>query len=487
MGEMAWRILTRQWGWMLLFFVVVTGAVTTVTLLTPKAYGSEAKLLVRLGRENATLDATAALGRDPVVAIPASRETDLGSVMEIIRSHTLLEEVAAMVSPAAILGKGDPTYVPHPEVKPGDQQSEEFHEAVRTLAKGLSVELIKKSSVIGITYEGPSPKVAQAVVAAIIERAIERNILLNRNPRVHEFVVEQTTRLNQELTAQEQKLASLKREMGVYLPEAERQAAVNRMARLRDELLQTQATLASVREETERTQEQLATLPANQTTAKTTGLLNASNDPLRTQLVTLEGREQELRARYGAGHPEARLLREQAEAIRLQLVDDEKKNPREQIVLGPNRVHEELRLALLRSQAQQAGLQARQEQLTEQIREEQTALGKLDADALRLNQQMREVELLTLNYRKYAESLEQVQMDRELETEKITNLAVAQPATYAPIPIRPRLTVNLGAGLGLGLVGALALGWLLESLRPRQTEPGVPVEQASRNSLSSQI
>jgi uncharacterized protein involved in exopolysaccharide biosynthesis len=82
--------------------VVVTGTVIW-TVHAPKVYRSEGKLLVRLGRENATLEPTATLGHDLPISIPPSRETEVNSVVEILESRALYEEVVDAISPAVIL------------------------------------------------------------------------------------------------------------------------------------------------------------------------------------------------------------------------------------------------------------------------------------------------------------------------------------------------------------------------------------------------
>ena len=58
-----------------LWFLVITGTVAVLTFCWPRTYRSEGKLLVRLGRENATLDSTVTLGESAVVAVPLSRRT----------------------------------------------------------------------------------------------------------------------------------------------------------------------------------------------------------------------------------------------------------------------------------------------------------------------------------------------------------------------------------------------------------------------------
>ena len=54
--------------------MAVMTAVVLAIVLMPRAYRSQAKLLIRLGRENVTLDPTATLGQPPVVVVPQSRE-----------------------------------------------------------------------------------------------------------------------------------------------------------------------------------------------------------------------------------------------------------------------------------------------------------------------------------------------------------------------------------------------------------------------------
>jgi len=90
----------RKSAW---FFTTVVAATVLITLLWPKEYRSTGKLFVRLGRENATLDATATLGENPIVAVPMSRENEINSVVEILQSRALLEKVVDALGPAFVL------------------------------------------------------------------------------------------------------------------------------------------------------------------------------------------------------------------------------------------------------------------------------------------------------------------------------------------------------------------------------------------------
>src|SRR2546421_5302062 len=88
-----------------LCFLAVLAATAVFTLVSPRAYRSQAKLFVRLGRENATLDPTAAVGQGPVVAVPQSRENEIVTAVEILKSRILVEKVVDAIGPPTILGE----------------------------------------------------------------------------------------------------------------------------------------------------------------------------------------------------------------------------------------------------------------------------------------------------------------------------------------------------------------------------------------------
>src|SRR5262249_29181402 len=145
---------------------------------------------------------------------------------------------------------------------------------------------------------------------------------------------------------------------------------------------------------------------------------------------------------------------------------------------GPNKLHDDLRLAVLQKGPMVEALKARQAALDGQLREERTALSTFLENELRLTQQQREVDLLTASYKKYAENLEQTQIDRALEEEKFPTLRRPQPPPSAPHRWRPGSPFNRPLGLGFARVGTLPLGWLLDTLpappphRPRRSPEG---------------
>src|SRR5438552_16641430 len=74
------------------------------TLLMPRSYYSEARLFVRFGREN-QVDPTASGGQ--MVALYESRESEINSLIEILKSRAIFDRVVEELSPEFVLyGRG---------------------------------------------------------------------------------------------------------------------------------------------------------------------------------------------------------------------------------------------------------------------------------------------------------------------------------------------------------------------------------------------
>lgn len=447
-------VISHHKGKMALSFLAVMAAVAVYTLVCPRAYRSQAKLFVRLGRENATLDPTATVGQAPVVAVPQSRENEINSAVEILNSRVLLEKVVDAVGPEAILYGREPAATEGGDASSPDTLQQRYR-AIKRLTKRLNVEPVKKSNVILVAYDGPTPELAQTVVSKLVGYYLERYIQLNRTPGAHQFFAEQTARQRSQLTRAEEELRDLKSETALLVPETQRQILASRMGRLQDELLQTTGTLAATEAEVRLLREKLSSLSATQITARIKGIRNEAADNMRGQLYTLQLRELESSQKHPEGHPELKRLRQQAAAAKDLLGREEQE--REQVQEGPSRLYEEAQLALLRNEPVLASLRAKADSLRTQLEQQRAELKVLNENALRITRLEREFSLQEAHYRRYAENLEQAQIDRALEAERISNISVVQPATLEIEPVQPRLLLNFGMGGLLAVLGSFGL------------------------------
>jgi len=95
------QILARHKRKMVVFFSATMTAVVGLLIFFPRTYSSEARLFVRLGKESVSLDPTATLGQ--TVAVNESRESEINSEIEMLRSRVLLEDVVEHLGPDKVL------------------------------------------------------------------------------------------------------------------------------------------------------------------------------------------------------------------------------------------------------------------------------------------------------------------------------------------------------------------------------------------------
>src|SRR5436309_4565615 len=102
------RIVWHHGRAMAVFFFAVLIITAVATILMPRAYRSQARLLLRLGRENTTLDPTVTLGQQPVFSVPFTRELEINTSLDILTSRGLAEQVIEAMGPAVVLGNAPP-------------------------------------------------------------------------------------------------------------------------------------------------------------------------------------------------------------------------------------------------------------------------------------------------------------------------------------------------------------------------------------------
>jgi len=469
-------------------FAIVMTATALYVLFAPRQYRSEAKLFVRLGRENLGLDATTTLGQaPPTTSVPVSREEEINTVVAILGSRGLLEKVVDTIGAETIL---DP--ISHPlqetaaaKAKPQPADAEPAAEtdskgavtvaleqlgiksplsardkAVAQLRKNVGIEATKKSNVIVLSHDGPSPKVSQQIVSKLIDFYLDEHVRMNRTPRAHQFLKEQASALRTQLAGEEDQLRSLKNSTGLASPTEQRQNLVLRMGRLEEELKTTEASAIAARAEINDLKDRLGKMSPTQVLGSAAGFPNFAADGMRQQLYTLQLKEKDLTTRVTDEHVELKFVRDQIASAKKVL--DGVDPSRTQTTVGPNKNYEELRLTQLRQEATLASLDAKATALKTQLGDTRREMRTLNDNEMKIAQVQRDIQILDVSYRKYADSLEQARIDESLERERISNINIAEAPTLNPEPVRPRALLTLVMGFLGGLFGGLCLALAIE-------------------------
>ena len=478
-------IFFRHQRKVILFFAVMMATIIVGTMTARKIYLSEAKLMVRIGRESVALDPIAATGK--VVDVGPDRVSEINSEIEILRSRELMEEVVealgvrrfkerreaqrnfagnalrslkallkASVSP--IVG-GIRSMLGAETEDPALRAARDRYEIVNAIGKNLSVEVPNKSSIVNMAFEADSPSLARDVVNKLVELYLAKHINVHRTAGSHQFFKEQTDGLRVAIEAIEKRVMDLKNEVGMGSLDDQRKALFDRIGTLELALEQTGYALAAAKAKVAALHKSLAGLPKISILQETTGFPDSAKEGLLKSINDLQLREQELLSTYQESNIQVQELRRQ---IR-QMKELYAKGPEQaQVTQGVNAAFQQTELSLLTEQGNLASLEAQWIALKRQLAEARKEVIKLNEVEIQLAQLNRELDIQNDSFRKYSDSLEQTRINQALEIEKISNISVVQSASYPLEPIRPKKATNLLIGLVLSIVGGIGVAFLAE-------------------------
>ncbi|REK18892.1 MAG: hypothetical protein DWQ37_03550 [Planctomycetota bacterium] len=465
----------------------------------PRTYTSEARLFVRLGKESVSLDPTATMNE--VVGINESRESEINSELEILRSRALLEDVVQQLGAKFVLTDGDggeggswlqSVTAPAKAVKTwlhGDISEDE--KAITKLEKTITVSSPRKSSILLVKSKAKNPKKAQEILQAFLNAYQVHHGHANRIAGSHQFFVNQADLLETQLAAAEEDLRDAKNQNGIASIEGRRANVEAQANSIELAMLENQRSLSSANAKVAALKKTLAELPEKQL-AETTDSPSGAVEEMRAELYRLQIQEKEASSRYTPLHPRVIALRRQVDETRKILASEEARSSHATHRISPVRQSVETDLAA--TQALAASHKAEADSLQQQFEAVQSKIRALNDDELRITKLSRKSELLETSFQNYHKNREQARIDAALEAGRISNVNIVQPATYVAKPSSPplKLTLVLGvllAGLGAVLV-ALAAEHFDRSMRtPEQIEQelGIPVLFSVPRGASNEI
>jgi uncharacterized protein involved in exopolysaccharide biosynthesis len=469
------RILRRHPKKSLLTFVTILALSVIACIALPRTYESESLLFVRVGRESVTLDPTVTTGQ--VITLNESRESELNSILEVLKSRALMERVVDRLGPEAILSPPSDEKVkaePNPVVKglssamaavgnwlepTGPLSMRE--KAVQTLGKNVAIYAKQKSNVISVIYKARSPEQAQQIVAALVDEYLDEHQRIHATPGSYNFFVEQAKQSADEAADKQAALTQAKNEMGLASLTGKRELIEGKIKKISTEQLTAQTAASANSARVAALEKLINGLPSRITSQKVDGMPNIAGDNMRQQLYQLEIQEKDLLSKYTAEHPLVIAARKKVQDAKE--IMDQQDESRVYSTTAVNPSVQKLQFELLVARATADSLVAQVEHLSSASDVAQSELQSLNQNELRLNTLERDVALAETNYNIYAEKLEEARIKQSLDDEHITNLTISQPATLVEKPVSPKKAIVLLAGLILASVGALAVAMLSES------------------------
>ncbi len=467
------RALRRYRTQVLATFAVLASLTVLYAANRGREYESAAKLFVRIGRETVSVDPTAEASGQ-VVSVTDTQEREIRSIVSLLYNRDLLEQVVDELGSNTILGCSDDPVTENSAVTQGIQfvwdslkwkladcgildSVSDREQAIQYVRDSLTVAADDSTSVVRVSVRADSPKLAQSIVAKLIDLHLQYHLRANSSPGSLPFFSTQTENLRQELEAATQKMAAIKNENSLASLDAKKDSLEAEMLSLNQKLTQGKADLASTSSTIRELERQLSKEAEMVPSAETVGMANSAKAVMRQELYRLQILESEFLSKYKPTHPKVAEIRDQIEKAE-KVFDSEEQQV--QTTSSTNAVFQQLRINLLVATAKRAALESEFKSLISAKEQLKAEIEKVNAGEIQLSNIQRHVDLLDMNYRRYVENLEQVRINRELESQQISNLNVVQNPSFVDFPVGASNRVIIPAGLIASACFACLVGML---------------------------
>ena len=131
---------------------------------------------------------------------------------------------------------------------------------------------------------------------------------------------------------------------------------------------------------------------------------------------------------------------------------------------GLNVTYQRLNEELFRNEAELDALKGKKESQSAQLADYQRTLERLNRSELKLNRFQHTIDSARQNYQLYMAKLEESRISNAMDTEKIANVSVIEPASPPLKPVSPKVLLNIALSVILGTFGAIVLAFFLEYL-----------------------
>ncbi|NJN05438.1 MAG: hypothetical protein HC814_02200, partial [Rhodobacteraceae bacterium] len=228
LGDLYYVFFRHKWK-IILTFVASVAAAAAFYFLKPATYVSEAKILIRYILE--TKAPMRASDNAQIKSLDSRADGIISAEVEIITSYDLAAQVVEAVGAEKILANissDDPSV-----------------NAATVIRENLRVDVPKNSSILVLTFRHPDPTLVRPILTQIIETYRKRHEDLHRGPGVLDsFLLGQVDQLRLRLGTTDEALKKLKEEINVITLEDDKKMYIERLGKLRDQLMAAEAELA---------------------------------------------------------------------------------------------------------------------------------------------------------------------------------------------------------------------------------------------------
>jgi uncharacterized protein involved in exopolysaccharide biosynthesis len=473
---------------------IVGGLTAGVT--RPNTYRSFGKLMIRAGaREELTPEMVTGNG----AGFGGGGRNVVNDELHLLGAVQVFEETARIVTPAEVFRPYDPTLMDDKDTSgvlsvfhgwqswwfknasgpddlpkhPIDECPQCRHAAAIALERNLGLQAEPGSNVITVSYTTHDPQLAQKVVAAFLEAAVQHHRKVYETGTALEYLSGHMERYLQDLTSAENDFTNFETECGVYDFATQQQALLTSIHALEEQTQQDQAHLEELRARTQELDSQVAKMPATtEETIEHNVQANPQRGILQTRIFTLQDNLAELE-RQVVGTSDAREATRKSLTQQLENTKQELKQQPEVVDAGPavRTVPNARRVRLVQQlddgRQELTALEASAAVRSGQLVEQRGHLQQIATCGPRFNSLREKVNLARSNYEKFRAEHERTSLIGSMDQLGMSNLRRIQEASLPDEKEGPSRGKLLVLGLLLGAVAGCGLAFVRHMLDHR--------------------
>jgi uncharacterized protein involved in exopolysaccharide biosynthesis len=441
------HVLFKHKAKILTIFIATVVTVTLGSFLIAPVYEATASLLVKIGREYITRPEVGDARNLPIVV---NQEEMINSEIEILNKRELIEKVITTMGVSTIY----PQLASNPPAKITPLEA-----AVLQFSKDLTVEGVKKSSVISVSFQHRDPAVAAKALTLLIDFFREKHLEVFSNPQ-SSFLEKQLADYQQRLKESESALEAFKQQNQVYSLGEQRSLLLKQQVELDTALKNTKNRSEELQKKVASYREQLRDMTQNKArytqTERDRIVVEAQN-----RLLGLQLKEQELLAKnYREDSRSVENVRKELQLVKSFLKVQEADISRK--VQTSNPVYQEVEKEMLKAEAELTSQRAGAVTLTQQLAQLDREIQAVDQKENELRNLQRELSTNEKNYQTYVEKFEEARISDDLNRQKIANISLIQAPAVPQKPVKPKKLLNIILGILLGAVAGLGYAFFSE-------------------------
>lgn len=452
------RILFRQKWKILLCFVLISGAAGYLASRASKTYQSEAKIMVRAGREM--------LSDDPVIRSEEggrgySYRDQMEAEIAILNSRIVASQTVDQIGVEAFVmnATGHATKLPHTQVAEMETPSEATPREIVINRVMNNITAKGKGNIISVTFSATDPHLAQRVLDALLHTYMQRHLEVFRAEASSQFFSERSAALAADLSRRQAEFEEFCKTHGVINIDEQKTALLAQVDDLQGRLYDLDAEIRG----------SLAMISSYEAELKKPAADDAEASPvvpsdlariLNARLLELMFKQAEISAKYPQDSKEMREIKQQIELTRDLITKEQEKESGALAAVSEDKASVES--ALKSERAHLAALKAKKDFLSGEMAQREKTLDDLTALEGQIAQLKRNISMSEQEYLKYRNNLQEAEISAALDRAKVSNVKILQPATLPVTPVKPKKTRMIAIGLFLAFFGSMGFGFVVE-------------------------